>query len=64
MNEKPWYLSRAIWGAVISIIAGIAATFGYNVDVASQEQIAAQVVAMGGAGLALYGRISATTRLK
>jgi len=64
MNEKEWYLSKSVWGAVIAIAAGIAAAFGYDVDSASQEQIAIQVTAIVGGGLALYGRIKSTTKIK
>ncbi len=64
MNEKPWYLSRAIWGAIVSIIAILAGYFGYDVDAERQGQIVTTGIAVAGAGVALYGRISATTTLK
>ena len=64
MNEKEWYLSKAVWGGIIAIVAGISAAFGYDVDVVSQEQIVTQVVAVVGGGLALYGRIKSTTKIK
>jgi len=64
MNEKEWYLSKSVWGAVIAIAAGIAAAFGYDVDAVSQDQIAIQLTAVVGGTLALYGRIKSTTKIK
>ena len=64
MNEKEWFLSKAVWGGIIAIIAGAAAAFGYDVDAASQEQIVFQVVAIAGGLFGLYGRIKSTTKIK
>ena len=63
VEEKPWYLSKTIWGSLISVGAALAATFGIAVDAQSQAAIAdaaVQIVGAAGALVAIYGRLSAT----
>lgn len=63
VEEKPWYLSKTIWGSLISVAAALAATLGIAIDAESQTAIAeavVQIVGAAGALLAIYGRLTAT----
>lgn len=68
MNEtKEWYLSKGIWGAVVTLIATGLALSGYNIGPADQavlsDAILGVVGAVGGL-LALYGRVTAAKKIK
>ncbi len=63
IDEKPWYLSKTIWGSLISVAAAFTGMIGLSLDAAAQVQIAdalVQMVGAAGALLAIYGRLSAT----
>lgn len=70
---KPWWRSRTVWGAIIAMIAGVAALFGKTIapDVQAQAaDLAAQAADLlavagpiGGGALALYGRFRASAKL-
>lgn len=63
VEEKPWYLSKTIWGSLVSVAAALAATFGVAVDAPSQQAIAEAAVQLAGAAgalVAIYGRLTAT----
>lgn len=67
MNDiKPWYLSRTIWAAVVTIATALAGLFGVRVDGVDQpalvEGVLQTVAAVAGV-VALFGRLSATTRI-
>lgn len=62
-DQKPWYASRAVWGGLIAIAAGIAGALGYTVSPDDQEQIALIVTSIAGSvggAIAVYGRIRAS----
>lgn len=64
---KQWWQSKTIWGAFITLIAMVAQLFGYQIDQATQSQlteIATTIVAAFGSVLAIYGRVTATKRIK
>ena len=67
MNDsKQWYQSKTVWGSLIAILASLLQVAGVDFDVAGQDQLADNLVALSGAvgGLvALYGRMSAEKRL-
>jgi hypothetical protein len=63
VEEKPWYLSRTIWGSLVSVSAALAATLGIAIDAPSQTAIAdaaVQIAGAAGALVAIYGRLAAT----
>ncbi|MBD8890914.1 hypothetical protein [Roseibium litorale] len=72
MNEAKSILqSRTIWGAVIAALAIVAGWFGYDVSAVSQaglvdDLIAAsdKIVALVGLAVVIYGRLSATKKLR
>ena len=62
-DEKPWYLSRTIWGSLVAVAAAIGGMAGIPLDGAAQGEIAdamVQIVGAAGALVAIYGRIAAT----
>ena len=63
IDEKPWYLSRTIWGSLVAVAAAVAGLAGIPLNGAEQAQIAdamVQIVGAVGALVAIYGRIAAT----
>lgn len=63
IEEKAWYLSTTIWGSLVAVASALAATAGITIDPDSQVAIAdavLQLIAAGGALVAIYGRLSAT----
>lgn len=65
-NMKKWYESKTVWGALIAILASVLQAAGVDFDASGQAQMADSLVAISGAigGLiALYGRMSAETKL-
>ena len=67
MSEtKPWYLSRTIWAAIVSVVATMAGALGYPVDEIGREGLVEallQIVAAAAGILAILGRFTATTRI-
>lgn len=72
MDGKSWYLSKGIWGAIISIAAkAVGAIFG--VEIASEDtvQVTDLIIAAISFGVsfigdfvAIYGRVKATKAIK
>lgn len=63
VEEKSWYESKTIWGALIAVAASITGAMGLSVDIGAQSDLAdalVQMVGAIGAMLAIYGRLSAT----
>ena len=59
LETKVWYLSKTIWGVIISFLALIAKTF-FNVYI---PDFSAEIVEILGLILALYGRIKAEVKI-
>jgi hypothetical protein len=65
-NYKPWFLSKTIWGSLISASAALATVFGLSIDGQTQAELAEIVVQLTGAVgalMAIYGRFAATHNL-
>lgn len=63
IEEKPWYLSKTIWGSIVAVAASLLSGAGISLDSPAQAQFAEAAVQLVGAlgGLfAIYGRLSAT----
>jgi len=58
-DPKPWYTSFGVLGAVVVIIAQIAAAFGWAVDVPALNGYISDAVTLAGGAAALWGRIRA-----
>ena len=65
-HSKPWYLSRTIWAAIVSVLATIAAALGVPVDAGARENLAEavlQIVSAAAGIAAVLGRLTATRRI-
>lgn len=59
-NKEPWYQSRVMWGTIITAGFQLAAIVGIKTDFIDPESltnIIMQVVSLGGAAYAAYGRL-------
>lgn len=67
MNDnKPWYLSKTIWAALVSIIATLAAFFGITIDDGLRESLSGgllQLVTAIAGIITIFGRVSASTKI-
>lgn len=63
METKPWYQSKTVWGSVLAVAAALSGPlFGTHLDAGMQGDLADWLASAGaviGAGLALYGRLTA-----
>lgn len=68
MNDaKPWYTSKTIWGSLIAVGAALGSGLGYTIDGAMQQQMTdalVQLTAVAGSLVAVFGRLTATTRIE
>lgn len=64
IDEKSWYESRAIWGAIVVMGAQVASIAGYEVDASAVTDIVLSAVSIVGAGLAWWGRVAATKPIR
>lgn len=63
---KGAFASRAVWGGIVAVLAGIAGIFGYTIDPALQGEIATQalgIAAAVGGVIAIWGRLKATKKI-
>jgi uncharacterized membrane protein len=66
-DVKPWYMSKTIIGAVITVLALVAGVFGYGIGAEDQAALADYAVTIGGVVgglLAIYGRVKASKDIK
>lgn len=62
MNDVKGILqSKTVWGATIAVLATLAQLLGY--DLGDTNGLAEQLVAVIGGLLAIYGRITAVTKI-
>lgn len=65
-NTKPWYASKGVWGGLIATGATLLNAFGIEVTPEDQNTLISgvtQMVAVGGAVVAVFGRIVANSRI-
>lgn len=63
-ENKPFYLSKTIVGASITLIACLGGIFGFTVDIQTQSEIVTLIVGAVGSILSIYGRIKASKTIK
>lgn len=70
-DVKPWYLSKGVLGPLVTVLALAAGLFGIKIDEATQALIVDQAtgaitaaVALIGALVGIYGRVTATSQIK
>ncbi|MBO6814636.1 MAG: hypothetical protein JJ891_07235 [Rhizobiaceae bacterium] len=67
VDEKNWYESRTIWGALMAVTASFAGMAGVTIDTMTQGELVEAIIQLvGGAGalLAVYGRLAATNIIR
>jgi uncharacterized membrane protein len=71
VKTKPWWTSKTIWGAIITVLAVVLGFFGVQVDAETQALLvdnavaaATAITALVGVVLSIYGRIKADTKIK
>jgi len=66
-ENKSWYLSKTVWGGLITVAASFAGMFGLSIGLETQGELADYMV-MGatviGGLVAIYGRIKASKTIK
>lgn len=72
-STKSLFKSKTFWGAVIAIAASVAGLFGFEITATDQQDLLSlydqalaawdSISIIGGGLLAIYGRISATSRI-
>ncbi len=63
VEEKQWYQSKTIWGALLAVGASFMGALGITIDAVAQADLAdalIQLIGAIGAMTAIYGRLSAT----
>jgi hypothetical protein len=65
-TNKPWFLSRTIWAALITILAALAGLAGLSIDDADQglltDAVLQAITAVAGV-VAIIGRLAAKDRI-
>lgn len=56
---SPWWQSRGVIGALMSIAASIVTLAGYTMDVAVATELAVSLFGLVGGALAWWGRVNA-----
>jgi hypothetical protein len=59
INEKPWWQSRAIIGAIVVVAAQAARLAGFETDTALVTELVIDGATIAGAALAWVGRVRA-----
>ena len=65
-SSKPWYLSKTIWAAMVSVAATVSGMAGVPVEENMRNDVVEsilQLVAAGGGLFAIFGRLSASSRI-
>lgn len=65
-DAKPWYLSKAVWGSVVTVIASLSGLVGLSISpqmaVAAVDLIILLITTLSGL-FSLWGRLSADKQL-
>lgn len=66
-GTKPWYLSRTIWASIVTVLTGAAGLFGLpmaGIDTGALTETILQLVTAVSGLIAIFGRLSATNRIR
>ena len=61
-QSKHWAQSKTVWGALLALAAAFAQMAG--VDLGDLSGLAEPIAVVVGGGLAIYGRVTASTEIK
>lgn len=59
INTIPWWQSKAIWGALVTVAASFAGLAGYAVDIGVTTELVVSLVTLVGGALGWWGRVKA-----
>jgi len=62
-DTKKWYQSKAVWGALVVVIASALSSTGIILPQTETVEVIMQIVAAVGGAIALYGRITAKKQI-
>jgi hypothetical protein len=72
-TTKSLFKSKTFWGAIIAIVASLARLFGFEITAADQQELLSmydqalaawdKIAVVVGGVMAIYGRITATSRI-
>ncbi|NKN33968.1 hypothetical protein [Marichromatium bheemlicum] len=63
-SAKPWWRSRAVIGVLVVVLAQIASAAGIALDTTALTDALVALASLGGAGMALWGRVRARVPLR
>lgn len=66
MDEKNWWKSKTVWGAVVALAGAVSAMVGIEMDAAASEEAVGALTALAsaaGALVAIWGRFAARETL-
>ena len=66
METKPWYLSKTIWASLVTILSAVAGMTGLPVgglDSSATADMLLQAVTAFSGLIAIFGRLSATSKI-
>lgn len=66
MDEKNWWKSKTVWGAVVALAGAVSAMVGIEMDAAASEEAVDALTALAsaaGALVAIWGRFAARETL-
>lgn len=64
MEQKPWYLSKALIGTLVTIIAAIAGLFGWDFDSPQLTEVLLSLITLISGIVSLVATIRRTTTIK
>ncbi len=67
MDEKDWWKSKTVWGAVVALAGALSAMAGVEIDAASSNEAVGALTALAGAAgalVAIWGRFAARETLR
>lgn len=65
-DTKPWYLSKTVWAAIVSVLATLSSMLGMPLPSGSSEVLTdaiLQLVAAIAGLFSIFGRMTAKTRI-
>lgn len=65
-NAKPWWQSKTLWGAIVTLGSGILGLTGLDLSAADREALIGLMTSLGsaiGGIIAFFGRVTAKDRI-
>lgn len=62
MDSKPWYQSKAIWSAIVAVVAAIVAATGHTIDPGTQVVLVNDITAAADLVTIIFSALSGVFR--